>query len=308
MKHAVLSGALLFAVLSASSVAGSSRAFADPMPEAVSRMIATAAKSSDPAALDNVIKTAKAAYPESAKDIDSLVASIKNDAETAQKIKLAQQRYYQGWKGEGEVGATLSTGNTNTTDVAVGLHLIKDGIRWRHKFNATAESQRTQGVAGTDKYLGAYEINFKLKPVVYLFGLVQWERDRFAGIGSRATQAFGAGYSVVKKPNLTWDITAGPAFRETHYVSDGRDAVAEAGLGTHVIWNLSPTTVFTEDGSIYAGSGNSTYRSTTAVTTKLVKKLAARVSFDAKKETTTAPVPGDRKTDTTSRVTLVYGF
>jgi putative salt-induced outer membrane protein len=308
MKHAVLRGALLFAVVTASSIAISSSAFAAQMPEAVSRMIVAAAKSRDPAALDNVIKAAKAAYPDSVKEIDSLTASLKSDAEKARRVKLAQQHYYEGWKGEGEVGASLSTGNTNTTDVAIGLHLTKEGIRWRHKFDATAESQRTRGVAGTDKYLGAYEINFKLKPVVYLFGLVQWERDRFAGVGSRATQAFGAGYTVLKKPNLSWDITAGPAFRETDHVRDGKDAEAEARFGTHVSWNLSPTTVFTEDGSIYAGGGNSTYQSTTAITTKLVKSLAARVSFDAKKETTSAPVLGDNKMDTTSRVTLVYGF
>jgi putative salt-induced outer membrane protein len=58
--------------------------------------------------------------------------------------------------------------------------------------------------------------------------------------------------------------------------------------------------------SFYFGGGNNTSQSTTALTTKIVDALAARVSFDIKKET--SPSPGAKKTDTASRATLVYGF
>ncbi len=105
---------------------------------------------------------------------------------------------------------------------------------------------------------------------------------------------------------MIWDVTLGPAFRQIDPVIGAMQYDVEARLATHLVWNITDATVFTEDMSFYVGGGHSTSQSTTAITTKLIDALAARASFNIKRET--IPGPGFRRTDTASRMTLVYGF
>lgn len=298
---AFLMSALLVAVIGAAS------AFADtPLPEPVTRMIEAAAVAGDPAALGNVADAAKAAYPGSGPAVDDLVRKLKADAETQRIARLQTLRFYQGWSGEGEVGASRTSGNTDDTTLAVGLHVKKEGLRWRHKFNAAAEYQRSQNVNGAERYLASYEPNYKFNARLFSFGLVQWEKDRFAGFYSRTTEAFGLGYSLLQGGSMTWDVTAGPAFRQTDQVQGPTESSTELRLASQFAWHITPRTSLSEALDIYVGSGNSTYQSTTALTATVIGNLAARASFKIKKEI--SPQPGFKATDTTSRVTLVYGF
>lgn len=285
---------------------GALQAQAEPIPPAVEKMILEAAKTGSPRTLDTVAAVATASLPESAPEITKLVDSLRTRAEAERIAQLEELNYFQGWHGEGELGASKVTGNTDTTDIAIGVHLTKDGLKWAHKFNVTADYQHAQGVSGVDKYLAGYEANYKFNARLFSFGLLQWDRDHFAGFNNRVTESVGMGYSIFHTPTLVWDLTLGPAFRQIDQVLGPTQYDTEARLATHLTWNISDATVFTEDMSFYIGGGNSTSQSTTAITTKLIDALAARASFNIKKET--SPGPGFKKTDTASRVTLVYGF
>jgi len=278
---------------------------AAPIPSDVEKMILEAAKAG-PRTLDVVAGVAATAHPASAAEINGLVARLRESAEAERIAQLEQLDYFQGWHGEGEIGASRATGNTDTTDIAVGIRLKKDGLKWAHKFNLTADYQHSQGVSGVDKFLTGYEANYKFSARFYTFGLLQYDRDHFAGFNNRVTESFGLGYNVVRTPKLAWDVTAGPAFRQIDAVVGPTQYDVEARLATHLTWNISSSTVFTEEMSFYVGGGNSTSQSTTALTTTLIDALAARASFNIKKET--SPTPGFKNTDTASRITLVYGF
>lgn len=293
-------------LLAISIALGAFPALADPIPPAVEKMILEAAKTGSPGTLDTVAAVAAATLPGSAAEIHSLVDSLRSRAEAQRIARLEELNYFQGWHGEGELGASKITGNTDTTDIAVGVHLTKDGLKWVHKFNVTADYQRAQGVSGVDKYLAGYEANYKFSARMFTFGLLQYDRDHFAGFDNRTTESVGLGYSIFHTPKLVWDVTLGPAFRQIDSVVGATQYDTEARLATHITWNISGATVLTEEMSFYIGGGNSTSQSTTAVTAKLIDALAARASFNIKKES--APGPGFKKTDTASRITLVYGF
>ena len=285
---------------------GAVSAHAEPIPAPVEKMILEAAKTGSPQTLDTVAAVATATLPQSATEIRTLVDSLRTRAEAERLAQLEELNYFEGWHGEGELGASKVTGNTDTTDIAVGIHLTKEGLKWTHKFNFTADYQHAQGVAGVDKYLAGYEANYKINARIFTFGLLQWDRDHFAGFNTRVTESVGLGYNIFHTPALVWDVTLGPAFRQIDQVAGPMQYDVEARLATHLAWNISDATVLTEDMSFYIGGGNNTSQATTAITTKLIGALAARASFNIKKET--ARGPGTKKTDTASRVTLVYGF
>jgi putative salt-induced outer membrane protein len=294
------------ALLIALCIGVGTRALAEPIPDPVGRMITAAAQSGKPGALDTVADVAKTTYPASAGEIDALVSHLKADAEDKRIAELQRLKLYQGWTGQGELGASRTSGNTDATTVAIGLHASKDGIHWRHKFDATADYQRSNNASGTDKYLAGYEGDYKFNPALFVSTLAQWEKDRFAGFYSRTTESLGVGYSVYHTPRLQWDISAGPAWRQIDQVQGPFVHDVSLRLNSQTLWHITPATDFTETVNIYAGGNNNTYESTTALTTKVIGALAARGSFDIKKET--SPAPGAKKVDTTSRMTLVYGF
>jgi putative salt-induced outer membrane protein len=101
-------------------------------------------------------------------------------------------------------------------------------------------------------------------------------------------------------------VEGGPALREANYIETGREQSGSLRAGEYLSWQLGLRNQLTQSVVAYLQSGNSTVIGTTALTTKLYGDLAARASFEVRHES--EPPPGRENTDTTSRVTLVYGF
>jgi putative salt-induced outer membrane protein len=281
-------------------------------PEAITKMLTEAVHTKD---RDTVIQTAilaKKAYPDSVLEIDRLVARLTHEAAQAElKDKEPPKKtIFKGWTGEGELGASHSSGNSTDTTVAAALNLRWENIDWRNHFTATADYKRSAGVANTERLVVSHEIQYKINDKLFTTGLLEWEHDRFAGFDNRYSESFGLGYNVYRSKALAWDVSLGPAFRQTDRsgftTGPAFENETQARLSTTGSWIISPTMTMTEEASFYFGAGNRTYQSTTAFTSKIIGQLSARASFFYKKET--APPVGLFGTDTISRLTLVYGF
>src|SRR5581483_9301807 len=231
--------------------------------------------------------------PRSVAEIDALLASLKAEAAAAREAKLARAGIFDAWSGSGQVGFSATSGNSHDTGITVRLSLTKDGLEFRHKFNALADRQSSDGLLTRNRYLANYELDYKFTDRIYVYGLGGWERDPFAGFTRRFSESAGGGYSLLKSGSLTLDLTAGPAFRQTHFVggSDTTETTARGGLDFN--WKIFDKVAFSENAAIYV---NSQWTSTTALTGALGTKLSARVSFDVSHED--KPTAGRKPTDT----------
>ena len=283
-----------------------SNAFAEPPPEPVVRLITEAAASGNPAVLANTVDVAKRTYPGSAAEIDALVANLQAQAEAMRVARLQQLGFFEGWSGEGEIGASETTGTIKNTTIAAGIKLNKLGIDWQHHIIGLVDYQHSKGVTTADRELASYEADYNITPVLFANGLVQWEQDRFAGFSHRFTESLGVGYSIFKLPNFTWQVSGGPAFRQASLIDGTKQNAVSARGATQVTWTIMPGTVLSEDAGIYIGGKDNTYTSTTALTTQIFGNLSARLAFDINIESN--PPPGIDGTSTISRFTLVYNF
>lgn len=279
-------------------------AAAVPPPKAVSDMIAAAA--GDPETLKAVVATAKKTNPDSIAEIDAQVAGLAAEAEAARVAKLESQGFLEGWTGQGQVGAFLSTGNVDDRGVALGLGFAKETLRWRHKLDFAADYQETDDVVTKERYFAGYAGNYKFSERFYAVGVLSAEKDKFAGFKSRFTESLGLGYRLIDRPDLRLSFEGGPALRHTDYYDTGNESSWAGRIAGDLAWTIREGTVFTQAASAYLESSNSTLAATSAITTKLQGDLSARASFDVRHETD--PPPGRDKTDTTTRVTLVYSF
>lgn len=297
---------LFHALLASGSLLVPTALRAADMPPAVDRMIRAAAASGDPGKLATVADLAKQTNPDSGTEIDALVKSLNDAKEQARIAKLEKQDFFDGWRGQGEAGASVTTGNSKSTGLSLGLGLNKEGLRWRHALTGAVDYLRSQGQTEKQRYFVGYQGDYKFSDRAYALGLLSWERDRFAGFTRRYSEAIGIGYSVVKTPSMTLNLEAGPALRQTRYISGLSDNELAGRAALDYRWAIRSGVSFTENASLYAASGDSTLTSTTALDFKLGGALSARASLLVEHESD--PPPGLDRTNTTSRLTLVYGF
>lgn len=288
-------------------------ALASPPPDAIRAMVETAIATKDPATITAVVSVARRTAPDSAAEIDAIAADYYDrlSARKAAEAREAAERIAQAgplslWKGSLELGGSRSTGAGRILDVYSGLDLTRVGISWTQKLTAHAEYQKTNGAPTTQRATVAYQPQVKLDPVFYAFGLGQYEHDRFQGYRNRYTAGLGLGVSPVDRPDLKIEFDVGPAARITDfYALPTQDRVAARGSFS-LKWQLSPTVTFAEGAAVYLEKGDTTAKSAASLETRLFGPLKARLSYDLQYESE-APV-GEKNLDTTSRVSLIYGF
>lgn len=284
-----------------------------PPPDPVRVMLDAAIASGKDGDVEAVAKLAKTARPDDAAEIDTLLADyraerkrLKDEAAAAERARLAEAKFWQYWKGEGQIGASHSGGNNKSTGINLGIALARRGIDWSQRMRAQADYQRTNGRTTLERYLVEYEPQVRVSDRAFAFGLGRWERDRMLGFTARWNASGGLGYKVIDGRAVTLNLKAGPAWRYTDFVRTGRDSEISGLAGLDFGWQLSPTLRLTQTASTIVGERNTSTSSLTALNAKLSGGLSARIAYSA--EIDTDPPTGVENVDTLTRFTLVYGF
>lgn len=282
-------------------------------PDPVGNMLAAAMASAKDADVEAVGKLAKETNPENAAEIEERLLAyraerkrLRDEAAAAERAKLTAAKFWQNWKGEGQIGASQSSGNTNSVGLSAGVALARKGIDWTYRFRAQADYQRTNGKTSVERYLTELEPQYRIDDRTFAYGLTRWEHDRILGYDTRWNLSGGLGYKVVDSKKMTLSLKGGPAFRQTDFVNGGDDTELTALAGLDFGWQLSPTLRLTQVASTIIGEANSSTSSQTALNAKLTGALSARIAYSAQIDT--SPPPGIEKVDTQTRFTLVYGF
>ncbi|WP_343071043.1 DUF481 domain-containing protein [Novosphingobium jiangmenense] len=293
----------------------------EELPAGVREMVGSALESGNAAEAEVVIRTAKRAYPGAADAIEQIVAQWKvmraataiarADAAPAAPARrdtapTAAEAGGTRLTGEGEAGAFANTGNAPGIGLVGGFKLLAEGQNWRVATSARADYQETADVVTREQYRFSAEPNYKFDDRGYIYGLGQFEKDRFQGFASRYSISGGLGYSVLKDEGAKLSVKAGPAWRVTNPVGAERESVVAGLASIEAKFKLSPSLEYSQDASAYVDAQGSTFYTLAALDSRLIGKLKARLSYMIQHET--APELGRLGTDTTSRLTLVYGF
>ncbi|WP_439566694.1 DUF481 domain-containing protein [Sphingopyxis sp.] len=282
-------------------------------PDPIGDMLAAAMASGKDADVEAVAKLAKDTHPDDAAEIDVRLAAyraerqrLKDEAAAAERARLASAKFWQNWKGEGQIGASQSSGNTKSAGLSAGIAVARKGIDWTYKFRAQADYQRTNGRTSVERYITEIEPQYRVNDRAFAFGLGRWEHDRILGYDTRWNLSGGLGYKVIDSKTMSLSLKGGPAWRQTEFISGLSDSELTALGGIDFGWQLSPTLRLTQVASTIVGEANSSTSSLTALNAKLTGALSARIAYSAQIDT--SPPPGIESVDTQTRFTLVYGF
>jgi putative salt-induced outer membrane protein len=283
------------------------------LPDATRDLIKAAYQAGDDATVTALFKLARTTNPQAKAQIDALEADIaaqraeklaREARERADRLKAASFIDY--WKGEVELGGSRSTGNSNILTIYGAVSADREGLKWTHSLKARVDYQRSNGETKADRYRLAWQPSYKINEKVFIYGLSQYERDRFLGYASRYTASSGVGFTLISNPDAKLNVQGGPALRYTDAIGSPNETSAAARASMSLRWKITPTLNLSQDAALYLERGDTNAQSTTSLDTRLIGQLKARFSYDILYED--RDLTGKEPLDTVSRATLVYSF
>lgn len=283
------------------------------LPQAIRNLAKAAFDANDDEALKSIFKVARRTNPGAAVQIEALEAdyAARRAEELARKArekaeKLAAASMLEYWKGEVELGGSRSTGNTDSIAVYGAVRFEREGLKWRHLINGRIDFQRSDGDTIANRWKLGWQPNYKASDALFVYGLGQYERDRFLGFHDRYTMSAGVGWTLASSPEFKLSIQGGPAIRYTDFVDRSARATGAGRASLAFRWQISPTLSLSQDAAVYLEEGDRSATSITTLETRLIGQFKARISYDVQYEE--GNIDGRKPLDTTSRATLVYSF
>lgn len=211
------------------------------------------------------------------------------------------------WNTQAELGVVVTSGNTDTSTVNAKIDATYEEGKLRYNAHAEALKTESNDVTSGEKYLASGKVDYKISDKNFTFGLISYEKDRFSGFEYQASVVAGIGRRIYDENQMTLDVEAGPGVRFYKTTATNfSDEDPMLRVAAKYKWDISPTSVFTEDLSSEIGDELTVTKSVTALTANIDGSLAMKLSFTVK-NTSDVPV-GSKKTDTETGVTLVYSF
>jgi putative salt-induced outer membrane protein len=213
-----------------------------------------------------------------------------------------------GWSGEGNLGAGITTGNTDTVDVGVALKLAKKFGLWQVGVDGGYDFGQVDGIDNRNRWWVGSHAQRDFTDRLYGFGDVSYEEDQFSGFDSRLFLGVGAGYHIYKDKPLTWSVEVAPGFRrsvlDTIPQTTANDFAAQGS--SKLAYEFNENVTFTNDTDVIYTRTSTQTINTAAITAQLTEKISGRVSFQVRHETD--PPAGFVNTDTATRASVVYSF
>jgi putative salt-induced outer membrane protein len=210
------------------------------------------------------------------------------------------------WAGMATLGYLATSGNTENSTLNTAVEVGYTAGKWEHIANAFAIYASENKTTTTEAYELGWKSERNLTEHDFLFGRVQWRKDRFGGFNTQLSETVGYGRRLIKTDTHVLNVEAGVGARQSE-LQDGTklDETIFRG-GAYYKWLLSEAAEFRQSLTTEAGSDNTYLESVSALSAKVWGDIAMVASFTVKHNT---DVPAlTEKTDTYTALSLEYAF
>ena len=225
-------------------------------------------------------------------------------------LLAAAPAYAQGeedfWSGKVSFGYLATSGNTENSNLNTAFEVGYTPGQWAHLLKGFAIYASENNATTSEAYELGWKSERNFSEVNFLFGRLDWRKDRFSTYEKQFSQTVGYGRRLIsnEKHNLSVEVGAGARQSDLVIGTSENEIIFRGGLS--YAWALSETAELTEDLVVEAGDANTYLESKTAVSAKLVGNLALVVSYTIKHNTDVLSFT--EKTDTYTALSLEYLF
>lgn len=210
------------------------------------------------------------------------------------------------WSGNVKLGYLGTSGNTDSESLNTSFELNYIPGDWEHQLRAAAIYSTESDVTTSEAYDAGWKSARNLTENDFLFGRLDWRKDRFGSITEQFSQAVGYGRRLIITDVHKLDGELGIGARQSD-LFDGTDESDTIYTGRLTYkWLLSDTATFGQSLFVETGSSNTFSESVTDLRARLMGGLALVVSYTVRQNSDV--LPGTEKTDTRTAISLEYAF
>ncbi|MDH3265425.1 MAG: DUF481 domain-containing protein [Gammaproteobacteria bacterium] len=210
------------------------------------------------------------------------------------------------WAGKATLGYLATSGNTENSTLNAGFEVSYATGEWKHLFKARAINATEDEQTTAEAYEASWKSERNFSEHNYLFGQLDWRKDRFSGYETQFSQTLGYGRRLIDKPAHKLNAEIGGGARQSALADGTEESETIARLGLDYAWKISDTSSFTQRFTVEAGNANTYSESVTALSARLVGNLALVASYTIKNNSDVPPLI--EKTDTYTALSLEYTF
>lgn len=209
------------------------------------------------------------------------------------------------WTGEGSFSAATTSGNTDTTNIGIGLELNHNGRVWTQSLDADFDYAENNGVKNKNRTAIAGQVDRAITDRLSGFGRATWQQDEFSGFEQRWFLGLGLVYDVIDAPARSWTVQGGPGYRVDEIrATNAREENLGFSAGSKFRQEFNDVVAFTNDTNVVTSDVSTLITNTAALTFGLFGDIQGRVSYDVRHDTD--PPAGFENTDTATRFSIVY--
>lgn len=209
-------------------------------------------------------------------------------------------------EGNVKFGYLATTGNTETSSLNTSFESLYVAGSWHHEAMASAINASENKVTTAEAYEAGWKSGWDFTDRDYLFGRLNWRKDRFGGFDTQFSQTIGYGRHIIDTDVHTLDGEVGFGARQSE---DQLGFTQNETIVTGALrykWQFSDTSDFSQTFRVEVGGDNTFSESVTAITARLIGALNLVASYTIRNN---SDVPiGTEKTDTRTAVSLEYAF
>lgn len=210
------------------------------------------------------------------------------------------------WSGSASLGYLSTSGNTDTTTFNTAFEVAYTRNKWKHALTGAANGSDESDLHTSEAYQLGWKSDYNLTEHDYLFGVVNWRKDRFSGVTEQLTEAIGYGRRLIDNPRHLLSAELGVGNRD----ADLSDGSSESGMiirgALDYAWTITETSGFDQHINVESGSDNTYVESVSALRARLIGDFALVLSYTVR-HNTDVPI-GSEKTDKLSAISVEYAF
>ncbi|WP_144214296.1 DUF481 domain-containing protein [Shewanella donghaensis] len=214
--------------------------------------------------------------------------------------------------GEAELGATLTTGNTDTASVKARLGLKQELGNWENAYLLEGLYNEDSGENTAKRYYAGAQGDYIFDDKNYLFVTANYEADPFTGFDYKMIASSGYGHKFIDTADVFLSAEIGPGYiykklddeQSAALGYDSEDSIVAHGA-LNFSYAITETSKFTQ--LFVADYGdNLEGRSESALTANIVGALAMKFAVIVRYNS--EPLDNKKSTDTETNMTLLYAF
>ncbi len=219
------------------------------------------------------------------------------------------------WSGKIAVGYLAVSGNTESTSFSVNAETNWDGERWHHQLLGKMLAKSEDKDTTAEAYKAAYEAKFDLSERTYLFGLLDYNKDRFSSYDQQIFEVAGVGQRFINtdKHKLNGELGVGSSqstlvleqLPPAPTIRTRENEVTYSASGDYK-WMISDNATFSQKLSVLSGSNNTYTESISELSAGIIGSLSTVLGYTVKHNSDVTV--GKDKTDTYASVSLEYVF